>query len=106
MRGKDGIMRRRSTFYIGLFLGLIAGSPRGLSYDALYAFGDSLTDTGREPAEPYFHYDGRWSNGRLWVEYLSVRLGFPYDADNNRGICSPRTLTCCKAAATFRTGRT
>ena len=83
MRGKDGIMRRRSTFYVGLFLGLIAGSPRGLSYDALYAFGDSLTDTEREPAEPYFHYDGRWSNGRLWVEYLSVRLGFPYNADNN-----------------------
>jgi len=53
------------------------------SYDALYAFGDSLTDTGREPSEPLLHYDGRWSNGPLWVEYLSVRLGFAYSPDNN-----------------------
>ena len=52
-------------------------------YDALYAFGDSLTDTGREPSEPLLHYDGRWSNGPLWVEYLSVRLGFAYSPDNN-----------------------
>ena len=35
------------------------------AYDALYAFGDNLTDTGREPAEPVLHY--RWSNGPLWV---------------------------------------
>ncbi len=52
-------------------------------FDALYAFGDSLTDTGREPAEPLLHYDGRWSNGPLWVEYLSSRLGLIYSASNN-----------------------
>ena len=34
------------------------------AYDALYAFGDSLTDTGREPAEPVLHYNGRWSMAR------------------------------------------
>ena len=53
------------------------------AFDAIVAFGDSLTDTGNEPAEPYLHYQGRWSNGPLWVEYLSVRLGFPYNASNN-----------------------
>ena len=53
------------------------------AYDALYAFGDSLTDTGREPAEPVLHYNGRWSNGPLWVEYLSERLGFAYNPSNN-----------------------
>ena len=53
------------------------------AFDALYAFGDSLTDTGNEPAEPVLHYEGRWSNGPLWVEYLSERLGFPYDSTNN-----------------------
>ena len=68
---------------MALVLGLAGGTPKALSYDALYAFGDSLTDTGREPAEPYFHYDGRWSNGPLWVEYLSVLLGFSYNPDNN-----------------------
>src|SRR5437016_9345902 len=76
-------MKMRWNFYLGLFWGLVAGAPMALSYDALYAFGDSLTDTGREPAEPLLHYDGRWSNGRLWVEYLSVRLGFPYNPSNN-----------------------
>src|SRR5438876_3973839 len=73
----------RWNLYIRLVLGLTTGAPVALSYDALYAFGDSLTDTGREPAEPLLHYNGRWSNGPLWVEYLSVRLGFPYQPDNN-----------------------
>src|SRR6185295_537402 len=53
------------------------------AFDAIVAFGDSLTDTGNEPSEPYFHYEGRWSNGPLWVEYLSERLGFPYNSSNN-----------------------
>ena len=53
------------------------------AFDAIVAFGDSLTDTGNEPSEPYLHYQGRWSNGPLWVEYLSVRLGFPYNPSNN-----------------------
>ena len=37
---------------------------------------------GREPAEPLLHYNGRWSNGPLWVEYLSERLGFAYNPSN------------------------
>lgn len=53
------------------------------AFDAIVAFGDSLTDTGNEPAEPYLHYQGRWSNGPLWVEHLSVTLGFPYNPSNN-----------------------
>lgn len=53
------------------------------SFDAIYAFGDSLTDTGREPAEPFLHYNGRWSNGPLWIEYLSTKLNLPYIAANN-----------------------
>src|SRR5256885_5895748 len=53
------------------------------AFDAIVAFGDSLTDTGNEPAEPLLHYQGRWSNGPLWVEQLSTRLGFPYNASNN-----------------------
>src|SRR3954463_13420067 len=53
------------------------------AFDAIVAFGDSLTDTGNEPSEPYLHFQGRWSNGPLWIEYLSERLGFPYNASNN-----------------------
>lgn len=53
------------------------------AFDAIIAFGDSLTDTGNEPSEPYLHYQGRWSNGPLWIEHLSQTLGFPYNASNN-----------------------
>ena len=53
------------------------------AFNAIVAFGDSLTDTGNTPAEPYLHYQGRWSNGPLWIEYLSARLGFPYNPSNN-----------------------
>jgi phospholipase/lecithinase/hemolysin len=53
------------------------------AYTAIYAFGDSLTDTGREPAEPLLHYDGRWSNGPLWVEYLSEWLLGGYQPEHN-----------------------
>jgi phospholipase/lecithinase/hemolysin len=66
-----------------LLAGVCAGVNRASAFDALIAFGDSLTDTGNEPAEPYAHFEGRWSNGPLWVEYLSVRLGFDYNPSNN-----------------------
>src|SRR6185436_5461605 len=69
------------------WLAILAGSfllmAEARAFDALYAFGDSLTDTGREPAEPFLHYDGRWSNGPLWVEYLSTQLGLSYNPANN-----------------------
>jgi phospholipase/lecithinase/hemolysin len=45
----------------------------------IVSFGDSLTDTGNyftatgQPGAPY--YDGRFSNGSLWVEYLATQLG-------------------------------
>lgn len=47
----------------------------------LLIFGDSLSDTGNvfattgNPQPPYF--EGRYSNGPLWVDYLAERLGLP-----------------------------
>lgn len=75
----------RAFHSILLWMSFLLAMPLAAAppYDAIYAFGDSLTDTGREPAEPLLHYNGRWSNGPLWVEYLSVRFGFPYNASNN-----------------------
>jgi phospholipase/lecithinase/hemolysin len=58
-------------------------------FTALYVFGDSLSDTGNNPptgtnASNYFN--GRYSNGPLWVEYLSTNLGLPYSMANNFAI--------------------
>ncbi|MUL37200.1 GDSL family lipase [Gloeocapsopsis sp. AAB1 = 1H9] len=56
----------------------------------LYVFGDSLSDTGTvfratggmyPPNPPYFQ--GRYSNGRVWVEYLGNRLDLSPNQVNN-----------------------
>lgn len=64
-----------------LFL-LISALP-GYSFTGLYAFGDSLSDTGRNPSQPGTYFNGRYSNGALWVKYLSTQLGFAYDPSRN-----------------------
>lgn len=48
------------------------------SFTGIYAFGDSLTDTGNLfaltgfPPEPYF--EGHISNGIVWIEYLAISM--------------------------------
>jgi len=55
--------------------------------DQIYVFGDSLSDTGNafsrtgSPPPPYFN--GRFSNGPVWVEYLADRLGLPRNPSTN-----------------------
>lgn len=51
-------------------------------FDAIYTFGDSLSDTGNVytvsgqtfPPEP-FYTNGRFSNGNNWVDYLGQKIG-------------------------------
>lgn len=53
----------------------------------VYIFGDSLSDTGNVfattggifPPAPY--EQGRFSNGKVWVEHLAAELGNPSDAE-------------------------
>ncbi|MGB3512309.1 MAG: SGNH/GDSL hydrolase family protein [Microcoleaceae cyanobacterium] len=70
----------------GQFEGLL---PRPLFSD-IYVFGDSLSDTGNAfaatgglipPTPPYF--EGRISNGPLWVETLAPQLELTSDFDLN-----------------------
>jgi hypothetical protein len=66
---------RRMSPLIFLFFTGINTVVRAGDITGIVSFGDSLTDTGNyytatgEPAAPY--YDGRFSNGSLWVEYLA-----------------------------------
>ena len=56
----------------------------------MYVFGDSLSDAGMVfratggiyPPQPAY-YQGRYSNGRVWVEYLSDRLHLTAKQTNN-----------------------
>jgi thermolabile hemolysin len=76
------------TVLLSLFLTVTTGR----SFTALYAFGDSLSDTGRFPATPaQSYFNGRYSNGPLWVEYLSTDLGLPYIAANNFAVSGSTT---------------
>ena len=52
-------------------------------YDAIYVFGDSYCDVGNVytatkgaiPAAPY--YNGRFSNGPIWIEHVASAWGLP-----------------------------
>jgi phospholipase/lecithinase/hemolysin len=60
---------------------IFIGNLRASSIDAIYAFGDSLSDVGNayiatggaEPGSPY--YNGQFSNGNVWVQDLAGDLG-------------------------------
>ncbi|HXC99790.1 MAG TPA: SGNH/GDSL hydrolase family protein [Verrucomicrobiae bacterium] len=84
----------RTLILPAILLALLFAATTGRSFTALYVFGDSLSDTGRNPpsgtnASNYFN--GRFCNGPLWVEYLSTNLGLPYNPSNNFAISGSTT---------------
>ncbi|WP_392534432.1 SGNH/GDSL hydrolase family protein [Nostoc sp. C117] len=60
------------------------------NYDDIYVFGDSLSDTGNVfnltnesvPPKPTY-FNGRFSNGPIWLEYLASDLGLTFNPNNN-----------------------
>ncbi|QLE42151.1 SGNH/GDSL hydrolase family protein [Nostoc sp. C052] len=65
-----------------LFSFMLPTKASAASFDQLYVFGDSLSDIGNiynasgqtyPPSPPYF--EGRFSNGPNWVDYLGNQLG-------------------------------
>lgn len=75
-------LRHGRRTLLALCLGLVASFGAQATYSNVYFFGDSLSDTGNVytasggaiPAAPY--YNGRFSNGPLWVETVASGLGF------------------------------
>ncbi len=71
------------------------------SISELYVFGDLLSDTGNLftitsetfgvgfPSAPFF--EGRYSNGRLWIESLASELGIVYNFDTNFALIGATT---------------
>jgi phospholipase/lecithinase/hemolysin len=68
---------------LALLTACVFAAPCASAFEAIYAFGDSLTDTGNDPAPEPDYFQGRYSNGPLWIEYLSTQLGFAYNSSNN-----------------------
>ena len=78
----------RKTLWILMIvvsISLTSGAMRAAAatYDAIYVFGDSYCDVGNifiatggaEPAAPY--YNGRFSNGPIWIEHVAGGMGLP-----------------------------
>jgi phospholipase/lecithinase/hemolysin len=81
----------RMIFPAALLVFLLSVATTGYSFTALYAFGDSISDTGRNPPSSTNYFNGRYSNGPLWVEYLSTNLDLPYNASNNFAVSGSTT---------------
>ncbi len=66
---------------IGLAIGGFLPAASAGTIDAIYAFGDSLSDVGNvfiatggaEPAPPYSN--GQFSNGPIWIQDLAAKFG-------------------------------
>jgi phospholipase/lecithinase/hemolysin len=75
-----------------LFLGVVSGVPAfGQSFSRITVLGDSLSDVGNtqnstfgiQPGSGYF--DGRFSNGLLYHEYLAADLGLTAPGPSTEG---------------------
>ena len=78
------------TLVLATFMTLLVFSTERFEpINGLYVFGDSLSDVGTVfratggmyPPPTYFQ--GRYSNGRVWVEYLADRLRLSSNPTNN-----------------------
>ncbi|XGV99722.1 MAG: SGNH/GDSL hydrolase family protein [Leptolyngbya sp. BL-A-14] len=70
-------------------------------FSNLYVFGDSLSDVGQfsavtgglVPPASLGYFDGRFSNGPVWVDYLATELGVPSTTQTNFAIGGASTGT-------------
>lgn len=92
-----------------LFSFLLPVKATAASYSQIYVFSDSISDTGNvfnvtttanrfaptvtidPPSPPYFN--GRYSNGPAWVEYLADDLGLTLTPSTQLAVGSPITIT-------------
>lgn len=88
-------MRKMRPIYVMGILSVavplaIAEEAMAASFTSQYVFGDSLVDDGNFldfsggtfPPQEYY-YQGRFSNGQVFVELLPEKLGFEYDSEHN-----------------------
>lgn len=71
-----------------LFSFMLPFKATAATFSQIYVFGDSLSDTGNSlnatglpPSPPYF--EGRFSNGPVWTEYLANDLGLSPQQQTN-----------------------
>jgi phospholipase/lecithinase/hemolysin len=85
-----------ATASLALLIGLATAQADSTAFSRLFVFGDSLSDTGNlyamtgdYPAPPF--WNGRFSNGKLWVEYLADSLQMPIRPEDNYAVAGATT---------------
>lgn len=68
-------MNKFRLFLLSLAMGSTIASAA--DYTDFYIFGDSLSDGGNTPNPEPFNLEGRFSNGKVWNEYLAEMLDMP-----------------------------
>jgi phospholipase/lecithinase/hemolysin len=64
----------RRCILLTIVIWATAGGALAHPFASVVSFGDSLSDTTNNPAKGDY-WEGRWSNGPLWDEYLAGNLG-------------------------------
>ena len=93
-------VRRFAFLCLGLVLVFSNAERAQAQFNSLYVFGDSLSDTdnafaltgGASPPDPPY-FNGRTSNGPLWVESLAPALGFMYTQATNFAVAGAESGT-------------
>jgi thermolabile hemolysin len=87
---KETVMKKKNLFSLVLGILLLAPiSVFGASFDTVVAFGDSLSDNGNlyalDPSRvpPAYYWEGRVSNGPVWVEFLADADMLNCELDDN-----------------------
>ncbi|MFI3244334.1 MAG: SGNH/GDSL hydrolase family protein [Akkermansia sp.] len=84
--------KKFSTLILALAAGL--SFAQAADYTQFYIFGDSLSDAGNTANPEPFNAGGRFSNGKVWNEYLAEMLDMPVPtkSDNYKAGDTPAAL--------------
>ena len=74
-----------------VFVALLLACPARAAWTSMYIFGDSLSAVAgggtQYPPPPGAsaanYWNGRFSNGQVWVEYLAAEQGIPFNTNND-----------------------
>ena len=58
-------------------------SPLQAGFSSIYAFGDGVCTTTSSPVPANSYHEGRFCNGRVWIEVISQWQGLAYNATKN-----------------------
>lgn len=80
-----------TLFSLALLFFASSSASAASPYSNMYVFGDSLSDVGNVANSQNYNDEGRWSNGKVWNEYLAEHLGLT--APEKSGNYNPITDT-------------